>query len=289
MKADVEEAVAADRERLERAREEHHEHATTSDKVWREVVSWFWVIMAFLFIEGTLVQARVIPSGSMEDTVLIGDHLIVSRFGYDAGIPFTPWHVPLWREPKRQQITVFRAPLADQGFPDFIKRCIGVPGDRIKIVEGKVFVNGTALNEPYALHNPNSTDSPVENFPARTAEMPFADNPDWRNELAKQVQNGELVVPPGEYFMMGDNRDNSNDSRYWGFVPRENIIGTPGADLYVHRRAGRCVGTGARGGAVRYLFERCDPSGRNSLETVVPHILNLTLVLVRRKIPASGN
>jgi signal peptidase I len=136
VKADVEEAVAADRERLEKTREERHEHATTSDKVWREVVSWFWVIMAFLFIEGTLVQARVIPSGSMENTVLIGDHLIVSRFGYDAGIPFTPWHVPLWREPKRQQITVFRAPLADQGFPDFIKRCIGVPGDRIKIVDG---------------------------------------------------------------------------------------------------------------------------------------------------------
>ncbi len=228
MKADVEEAVAADRERVERAREEQqHEHATTSDKVWREVVSWFWVIMAFLLIEGTLVQARVIPSGSMENTVLIGDHLIVSRFGYDAGIPFTPWHVPLWREPKRQQITVFRAPLADQGFPDFIKRCIGVPGDRIKIVEGKVFVNGTALDEPYAMHNPNASDSPVENFPARTSEMPFADNPEWRNELAKQVQNGELVVPAGQYFMMGDNRDNSNDSRYWGFVPRENIIGTP--------------------------------------------------------------
>jgi signal peptidase I len=102
-----------------------------------------------------------------------------------------------------------------------------VPGDRIKIVDGKVFVNGTALNEPYAIHNPNNIDSPVENFPARTSEMPFADNPDWRNELAKQVQNGELVVPAGEYFMMGDNRDNSNDSRYWGFVPRENIIGTP--------------------------------------------------------------
>ena len=69
------------------------------DRVWREVVSWFWVILAFLFIEGTLVQARVIPSGSMENTVLIGDHLIVSRAGYDAGIPFTPYHVTLWRIP----------------------------------------------------------------------------------------------------------------------------------------------------------------------------------------------
>ena len=92
-------------------------------------------------IEGTLVQARVIPSGSMENTVLVGDHLIVSRFGYDAGIPFTRWHVPLWRNPKRQQIIVFRAPLPEEGNPDFIKRCIGVPGDRIKIVAGQVYVN----------------------------------------------------------------------------------------------------------------------------------------------------
>ena len=87
----------------------------TKDRVWREVVSWFWVIVAFLLIEGTLVQARVIPSGSMENTVLIGDHLIVSRIGYDAGIPFTNVHVPLWRNPKRQQIMVFRAPLPNEG------------------------------------------------------------------------------------------------------------------------------------------------------------------------------
>jgi signal peptidase I len=219
VKADVEDAVALPNN--------PEQQDTASERIKREVISWVWVILAFLFIEGTLVQARVIPSGSMENTVLIGDHLIVSRFGYDAGIPFTPWHVPLWREPKRQQITVFRAPLADQGFPDFIKRCIGVPGDRIKIVEGKVYVNGTLLNEPYAIHNPNAADSSVENFPARTSDMAFVDNPDWRTELAKQVQNGELVVPAGEYFMMGDNRDNSNDGRYWGFVPRENIIGTP--------------------------------------------------------------
>ena len=128
------------------------------------MVSWFWVILAFLFIEGTLVQARVIPSGSMEPTVLIGDHLIVSRIGYDAGIPFTPYHVPLWRNPKRQQITVFRAPLADEGYPDFIKRCIGVPGDHIKIVEGQVFVNGTALNEPYVQHLPEAADFSSRKF-----------------------------------------------------------------------------------------------------------------------------
>jgi signal peptidase I len=217
--AEAGEAVAVEKISMERS--------TPGDKVWREVVSWFWVILAFLFIEGTLVQARVIPSGSMEKTVLIGDHLIVSRFGYDAGIPFTQYHVPLWRNPKRQQIIVFKAPLANQGFPDFIKRCIGIPGDRIKIVAGQVIVNGVKLNEPYAMHSPAAADSDNENYPTRSSEMFFSDKPEWRGELADHVVNGELVVPPGEYFMMGDNRDNSNDSRFWGFVPRENIIGTP--------------------------------------------------------------
>jgi signal peptidase I len=171
---------------------------TTKDRVWREVVSWFWVIMAFLFIEGTLVQARVIPSGSMENTVLIGDHLIVSRIGYDAGIPFTDIHVPLWRQPKRQQITVFKAPLPQEGNPDFIKRVIGLPGDTIEIRAGVVYVNGLPLSEPYRADPPNP------------------------NEY-----RGPWHVPAGEYFVMGDNRENSYDSRYWGFVPRRNIIGTP--------------------------------------------------------------
>jgi len=198
-----------------------------NDRVWREIVSWFWVILAFILIEGSVAQARVIPSGSMENTVLIGDHLIISRLGYDAGIPFTGYHVPLWRNPQRQQIIVFRAPLPDQGFPDLIKRCIGVPGDRIKIVKGQVYVNGVAINDPHAIHIPGAAGLPSENFPTRSSELFFPDVPDWGAEMSKNIVNGELVVPPGHYFMMGDNRDNSNDSRFWGFVPRENIIGTP--------------------------------------------------------------
>ena len=194
MKADVDtEAVFPDD-----VREEKPKELTAGDRIWHEVISWFWVILAFLFIEGTLVQARVIPSGSMEKTVLIGDHLIVSRIGYDAGIPFTNIHVPLWRNPKRQQIIVFRAPLPEQGFPDFIKRTIGLPGDTIEIKQGVVYINGNALAEPYRPDPPNA----LEN-------------------------RGPYKVPAGDYFMMGDNRENSYDSRYWGFVPRENIIGTP--------------------------------------------------------------
>ena len=191
MRAEVDDALAVENEKIIPAK-----HDTVSDKIWRELLSWFWVILAFLFIEGTLVQARVIPSGSMEPTVLIGDHLIVSRIGYDAGVPFTDYHVPLWRNPARQQIIVFRAPLP--GNPDFIKRTIGLPGDTLEIKQGVVFVNGNRLEEPYRQDPPN----PTENRPA-------------------------VHVPQGEYFMMGDNRENSYDSRYWGFVPRANIIGTP--------------------------------------------------------------
>jgi signal peptidase I len=201
--------------------------SASNSRVWREIVSWIWVVAAFVLIEGSVAQARVIPSGSMENTVLIGDHLIISSAGYQAGIPFTDHHVSLWRTPKRQQIIVFRAPLADQGYPDLIKRCIGIPGDRIRIVAGKVYVNGELLDEPYALHSPGAAGLPWENFPAQSAEMFYSDVPQWPVELAKHVVNGELVVPPGSYFMMGDNRDDSNDSRYWGFVPREDIIGTP--------------------------------------------------------------
>jgi signal peptidase I len=171
---------------------------TTKERIWREVVSWFWVIVAFFFIEGTLVQARVIPSGSMENTVLIGDHLIVSRIGYDAGIPFTDIHVPLWRNPKRQQIIVFRAPLPQEGNPDFIKRVIGTPGDTLEIRAGAVYINGKALDEPYRRSPPNA-----------------------------EEYRGPWHVPANEYFVMGDNRENSYDSRYWGFVPRANIIGAP--------------------------------------------------------------
>ena len=121
---------------------------TRNGRIWAEVVSWFWVVLAFVLIEGGVAQARVIPSGSMENTVLIGDHLIVSRLGYGAGLPFTSYNVPLWRAPRRQQIMVFRAPLPDQNFPDLIKRCIAIPGDRIQIFAGQVYVNDVRIEEP---------------------------------------------------------------------------------------------------------------------------------------------
>src|SRR5215813_5726794 len=101
---------------------------TMEQKVRREIVAWFWVGLVFLLINGAIGQARVIPSGSMENTLLIGDHLIMSRVGYDAGIPFTGLHVPLWRNPKRQQVVIFKPPFAPDT-PDYVKRVIGLPGE----------------------------------------------------------------------------------------------------------------------------------------------------------------
>jgi signal peptidase I len=166
-----------------------------------EAIAWLWIILAFLFIYSCIGQARVIPSESMENTLLVGDHLIMSRIGYDIGLPFTPWHVPLWRNPKRQQIVIIRAPQLE-GAPDLIKRVIGIPGDMVDIRDGHIYVNDAPLDESY-LKEP---DAPIT-FPS---DRP----PPWK-------------VPPGNYFVMGDNRSDSLDSRYWGFAPRNTLIGVP--------------------------------------------------------------
>lgn len=194
----------------------------------RKISSWIWGVLAFTLLEGALVQARVIPSGSMENTILIGDHLIVDRLGYSAGIPYSDIQVPLWLNPKRQQIIVFSPPPAEGSNQDLIKRIIGVPGDLIQIRQGRVYVNGKPLAEPYVLADPRSADSVFENFPPVgnvPTGAPFA--PAWAATLHRYVTNGQLGVPRDRYFVMGDHRGDSYDSRYWGFVPRKDIIGAP--------------------------------------------------------------
>jgi len=176
-------------------------------RVEREIVAWFWVALAFMLINGTIGQARVIPSGSMENTLLIGDHLIMSRIGYDAGVPFTNWHVPLWRNPRRQQVIIFKPPFAPDT-PDYVKRTIGLPGDVIDIHGGSVYVNGQKQVENYTI-------GPSEPAPPGSAPPGYTDI------------KFPYKVPDNCYFAMGDNRTNSYDSRFWGCVPRKDIIGTP--------------------------------------------------------------
>ena len=196
------------------------------------------VLVVGLFALELVGQNFVIPSGSMQDTLLIGDHLLVDRITF---APPSRW-MPLvhYREPRRGDIVVFYRP-APQPEPDadgnpyyatLVKRLIGMPGDHIHLHDGVVFVNGVAQPMPK-----EGLDTPIpdnertyyDEFPTElpTVEDSHGAVTTWIVDLPNHIENGDLVVPPGKYFMMGDHRHASLDSRFWGLVPRENIIGRP--------------------------------------------------------------
>ena len=188
----------------------------------RDFVSeWTVTILILLFGTTTLMQAFVVPTSSMESTVMVGDHMIVDKLAYAPGGAVSKYLLP-YREVKRGDIIVFRWPPDPR--QNYVKRVMAVPGDRIRIADKQVYLNGQKLEEPYVQHIYPATEPYRDNFPAE----PFGPV-DQRGlaMLAEHVVNGEIVVPPDNYFAMGDNRDNSLDSRYWGFVPRENIVGKP--------------------------------------------------------------
>ena len=181
------------------------------------------VLVTGLFIITFVLQAFVIPSSSMENTLLIGDHVFVDRMML---APKSNWVGPLvpYRHPKHDDIFVFVSPVEPGLY--VVKRVIGVPGDRIKLVDGMVYRNGEKLDQPFVIHG-GPYNGYRDNFPAVPPTDYDGVNPIWREELSSHVQNGEIVVPPDSIFAMGDNRDVSLDSRYWGFVPYSNIIGRP--------------------------------------------------------------
>jgi signal peptidase I len=165
------------------------------------------VILA-LFIRTFVVQAFKIPTGSMENNLLIGDHLLVNKFVLGP----TMWPIERALLPigtiRRRDVLVFKYP--EEPDRDFIKRVIGLPGETLEVREKKVYINGAPLDEPYAHYL-----------------TPAADESQYHEVTSFDVREryGPVTVPPSQYFMMGDNRDNSQDSRYWGFLPRENIKG----------------------------------------------------------------
>lgn len=185
------------------------------------IAEWTVTIILLLFGTTTLVQAFVIPTGSMEDTLLIGDHLLVDKLAYAPPGPVSKHLLP-YEDIKRGDIIVFRYPVDIR--QTFVKRCMGVPGDHIKLVNKQVYLNGKKLDEPYVYHKTEYIDSYRDNFPS---EPNVHISESGQDMLEHHLQNGEVMVPPNSYFAMGDNRDSSLDSRYWGFVPRENIIGKP--------------------------------------------------------------
>jgi signal peptidase I len=185
------------------------------------VAEWTVTIILLLFATTTLVQAFVIPSASMESTLLIGDHVLVDKLVYAPQDGAGAYALPN-RDVRRGDIIVFRYPLDIR--QDYVKRAIGIPGDHIRFVDKQLILNGKPVREPYTQHSASYPDTYRDNFPM-LAEAPL--RPRAMEMLRNHVVNGELVMPKDYVFAMGDNRDDSDDSRYWGLVPRENIVGTP--------------------------------------------------------------
>jgi signal peptidase I len=193
----------------------------------REWIKSAVIALALFFIIRTfLVQAYTIPSGSMEDTLLIGDYLMSNNAIFGAQIPLTHLRVPAFRDPQHGDVVVFR-PAYNTPVIDVVKRVIGEPGDTIRMVNRVVYRNGKPLDEPYT--EPNYLpDEPMQRFGRAGYEWHFAALPasvDPASYHPTRDNWGPLVVPPGKYMLLGDNRDESLDSRYMGFIPRDVIRG----------------------------------------------------------------
>jgi signal peptidase I len=185
------------------------------------------VLVTGLFIITFVMQAFEIPSSSMENTLLIGDHVFVNRVQF---APKTSWVGSLlpYRDPKRGEIVVFLHPDPAYAGMYVVKRIIGLPGDHIHLRNGVVYRNGVALDEPYVLHDADDPTQHYRNdFPAKTPTDSEGLSVNWFVDLQSHIQGEDLVVPPDSFFAMGDHRGVSLDSRYWGFIPRANVIGRP--------------------------------------------------------------
>jgi signal peptidase I len=221
--AGLEAPAAAEKEKAEQEDYARANQTTVSEYLESLLVT---VILA-LFGTSFVVQAFKIPSQSMERTLLVGDHLLVNKFIFGGRDAWYDKFLP-YRELQRGDIIVFKFPYQDH--PHFVKRVIGLPGEHLKIVDQQVYVDGKPLDEPYAVHDPTSGygDPLNYNFPPVGNQMYLSSlQPEWAHDIRKHIQGDELVVPPGKYFAMGDNRDHSLDSRYWGFVDRDAIMGRP--------------------------------------------------------------
>ncbi len=185
------------------------------------------VILA-LYFTSFILQAYRIPTPSMEPTLLVGDHLLVNKFIFGGQGEWFERVLP-YRPIRRGDIIVFKFPFADH--TNYVKRAIGLPGDRIRIVDQLVYINGRLLTEPYAYRPDGASEPYGDNFPPAPGPNGYIPasmvEKEWRAEMFQFIHNGELTVPAHKYFAMGDNRERSWDSRYWGFVDEDSIMGRP--------------------------------------------------------------
>jgi len=178
-------------------------------------------VVVALFLLTFVLQPYLIPSESMEHTLLVGDFLLVNKQVFAPTGRLSRWLMP-YREVARGDIVFFYHSQP----PFLVKRVVGVPGDRLRIADGRVTVNGQLLDEPYAAFEPAVLNPFRDNFPATVYTDPNVE-PLWWKQMQSLTRDGELVVPPGEYFVLGDNRNYSKDSRFWGFVSRQQIVARP--------------------------------------------------------------
>jgi signal peptidase I len=200
----------------------------------RSLVTWIWewtksivvALVVWFFLRTFLVEAFRIPSGSMENTLLIGDFLFVNKALYGAEVPILRSRLPAVREPERSDILVFDS-VEEEGLK-VVKRLIGMPGDTLYMESGQLYRNGQPVTEPYAVHSdPSRSEDPIQRAKMREWQLPHLVQRDSAKYQPDLQDWGPIVVPPDSFFMMGDNRDSSYDGRYWGFLPRENVRGRP--------------------------------------------------------------
>jgi signal peptidase I len=197
---------------------------------WQTVRSLLLVLLGVFCIRIFIGEATVIPTGSMERTILIGDHVFLSKILYGPRLPFTDLRIPPLRAVQRGEIVAFRYPRNPSVL--YVKRVIARGGDVISIRKKKVFVNGQLLKEPYVEFQSSAIIPPRDNFPPALSQLETIPafsglDPTWAREMPSFIREDGLHVPPDHLFMMGDNRDNSLDSRFWGFVPESYVVGEP--------------------------------------------------------------
>jgi signal peptidase I len=200
------------------------------DGLWETVRSLLIVLIGVFCIRTFVAEATVIPTGSMENTIMIGDHVFLNKLLYGPQLPYTDVRFPRLAPIHRGDIVAFHYPVNPTQM--FVKRVIGVGGDVVRIVDKKVYVNGKLLHEPYAQFLSSAVFPLRDNFPPpleEINELPAAWglDPHWAREMPGYIHKDGLHVPPGYLFVMGDNRDDSLDSRFWGFVPMQNVVGEP--------------------------------------------------------------
>lgn len=196
-----------------------HDHAHTG--VLAAMQSLLTLVVIAIFIITFTVQPFRIPSESMESTLLVGDFLMVDKQsvapdGAGVLLPSAAVH--------RGDVIVFHDPINPS--MHLVKRVIGLPGDRLRLRGGRVYINGRLLDEPYAEYRPSPPDSFRDNFPRLQSADPEIDSR-WWIRMRSLIDDNALIIPTGNYFVLGDNRNDSEDSRYWGFVPRADIVGKP--------------------------------------------------------------